>query len=195
VLHQGCAARVELLPDSTQHVTLAVADGHHERGADEHGDLGDLDDFFVVDVAHRLEHGEEDVAVELQLRALMRLDRVLHGQRRQRELPRDRLHLARGRLLQADPHEAGGRARRLARLRQREATRAATTILVERTVADDRLEIPVRHSRRRFDSWSRRCRSGVRPPRQQPTDKVTRTTPISVSFRRHLASPTSGSYQ
>ena len=73
-----------------------MADGHHERGADEHGDLGDLDDFFVVDVAHRLEHGEEDVAVELQLRALMGNMGVFDGELMQPEMA---LQLAQQRLI------------------------------------------------------------------------------------------------
>ena len=66
-----------MLRDLAQHLTVAVPHGDHEVGPEEHGDLGYLDHFLVVHVAHRLENDEQDIAVRLQLGALMCLDRVL----------------------------------------------------------------------------------------------------------------------
>ena len=74
-------------------------------------DLADLDHLVVVDVAGGLQHEEERVAVHLELRALVRLDRVLDRQRVEAELaPRPRRTPRSRRLVQADPDERVRRA-------------------------------------------------------------------------------------
>ena len=77
----------------------------HERRVDEQQDLPDLDHLLGVDVAHGLQHEEQGVSVHLELRALVRLDRVLHRQRVQPELRLDALQLLLARLEEAEPGE------------------------------------------------------------------------------------------
>lgn len=90
----------------------AVADGDDEVGAGEDHDLAGGDDlagrgeFLVLDVADRLEHGEQDVAVPLHLGALMGLDGVLDGERVQAEQFGDAGELRLGGFVQAEPDEA-----------------------------------------------------------------------------------------
>jgi len=57
-----------------------LADGDHEVLAEKRQDLAQLNDLVGVHVASRLQHHEEGVAVDLELRALVGVDRVLHGQ-------------------------------------------------------------------------------------------------------------------
>ena len=66
-----------------------------ERRVDEQQDLAGLDDLLGVDVARALEHDQQRLAVELHLRPLVGLDRVLDGQLMQVELARDRIELLR----------------------------------------------------------------------------------------------------
>ena len=65
-----------------------MPDRHHEVRAGEYVQLAELDLLGLVEVAGRPQHGEQGVAVALQLGALVRRDRVLHGQRVQAELRR-----------------------------------------------------------------------------------------------------------
>ena len=140
---QRRSRRVELLAHPADHVVVAVPDGHHERLAEEHRDLVDVDDLVVVDVADRLDHDEQHVAVALQLRPLVRLDRVLDGQRRQLELGRDGGDRSSRRLDQAEPDEAVRTVRAaLPGLRHREPAAAALAAVVHRAVGDDFLERP-----------------------------------------------------
>ena len=110
---------LELVPDAAQPGVLAVADGDDEVAAQEDHELARLDDLVgrrrrrVRDVAHRLEHREQHVvpaarrpAEALDLRALVRVHRVLDGQRVQPEDLGDVGDLLGVGLVQADPDEA-----------------------------------------------------------------------------------------
>ena len=77
-----------------------------EVGPEEQVDLADLDLFVVVDVAGRPQHDEQHVAVLLQLRALVGVDRVLDREGVQAELLRDRPDLRLVGAQHADPAEA-----------------------------------------------------------------------------------------
>ena len=114
-----------------------MPDGHHEVGAEEDGELADVDDLVVVDVADRLEHDEQHVVVDVELGPLVCLDGVLDGQRRQVELGGDRGQIGLARLLQPDPHEARRPASNVAGLPKRQAPRPATPVLIDGAVADD----------------------------------------------------------
>lgn len=86
--------------------------GHHEVGAREDHDLAGVDDlaglgeFGVFDVGHRLEDGEQDVAVLLDLRPLVGVDGVLDGDRVQPEQLGDPRELRLGGFVQPQPDEA-----------------------------------------------------------------------------------------
>ncbi|GGT21971.1 hypothetical protein GCM10010254_48210 [Streptomyces chromofuscus] len=63
-----------------------MADRDHEVGADEDVQLAEVDLLWCVEVAGRPQDDEEGLAVAFQLRPLVRLHRVLDGQRVQAEL-------------------------------------------------------------------------------------------------------------
>ena len=109
-----------------QLAALAVPHGHHEVVADEHVDLAGLDRVVLVDVPERLEHQEQAVVVALQLGSLVRLDRVLDGQRVQAEGVGDVGELGLGGLVQADPDEVARLARRARRSSCSSATSQST---------------------------------------------------------------------
>ena len=106
--------RIVLEPpaDGAEVGLVGVPDGDHEVRPEEQVDLTGLDDLHRVDVDTRPEHHEQDIAVALQLRALVGLDSVLDRQAVQVELLGDRVDLLRGRVHQPDPAEAvaAGRA-------------------------------------------------------------------------------------
>src|SRR4051794_37771404 len=108
-----------------------------EAVAYEQKDLADLHGLDVVVVVRGLQHEEQRVAVELDLRTLERVDRVLHGELVQVELARDRVELGLRRLLQPDPHEsalARAIAAGLVRLVELELPRLALAVLVDGAV-------------------------------------------------------------
>jgi hypothetical protein len=76
-----------------------VPDGDHEVVAQEDEHLAQLDHLHRVDVARRLQHHEDHLVVDLELRALVRMDRVLHGERMKAELAPQRVELLLGRLV------------------------------------------------------------------------------------------------
>ena len=84
---------------------LAPAHGHDERLVDEQDDLAGFDQLFRVDVAERLQNDEERVVVELDLRSLVALDRILDGELVEVELPAHALELFLGGLVEAEPNE------------------------------------------------------------------------------------------
>ena len=92
---------------------VAVADGHHEVGPDEHHDFAGLDDLagqrhrLVLDVVDRLENQEQGVVVALEFGSLMGVHGIFDGQRVQIENFCDRLHLMVVRLMQTEPDEGG----------------------------------------------------------------------------------------
>ena len=69
-------------------------------------DLAELDRLLGIQVARGLEDEEERVAVDLELRPLVCLDRVLDRQLVQLELPAYGVELLRRRLVDADPDES-----------------------------------------------------------------------------------------
>jgi hypothetical protein len=91
-------------PAHTRQVAaLAMPHRDHEILADEHVQLGEFDLLAAVDVAGRPQDGEEDIVVALDLRALVRHDRVLDRELVDAELPRHLAELGLVRLLQPDP--------------------------------------------------------------------------------------------
>ena len=91
---------------AAQLARLAVAHGDDVVVAEEDQDLAELDHLGRVHVAGRLEHDEDHLAEDLELGALVGVDRVLHGQRVQVELAADRLELLLAGLVEPDPGEA-----------------------------------------------------------------------------------------
>jgi hypothetical protein len=72
---------------------FAVPDRDDESLADEDQDLAELDRPLGLEVAGRLEHDEERVAVHLELRTLVCVDRILDGQLMEIELSTNRVEL------------------------------------------------------------------------------------------------------
>ena len=89
-----------------QRAALAVADGDHEARADEDHHLADLDRLGAVHVAGGLEHEEQRVAEDLELRPLVGVDGVLDRQRVQLEALAHRLDDLGAGVVEADPDEA-----------------------------------------------------------------------------------------
>ncbi len=85
---------------------LAVPYGQHEVRADEDVQFAELHLLGLILVASRPQHHEKRVAVTLQLRPLVRGDRVLHRQLVQPELLGGGHHLCLGRPVETDPRHA-----------------------------------------------------------------------------------------
>src|SRR6185295_9587344 len=86
---------------------------------------------------HGLEHDEQRLAVDLELRALVRLDRVLDGELVEVELAADGVELLGRRLVHAEPDEAGPVvAGGLRGLLEVEIAPAALAVLVDGAVDD-----------------------------------------------------------
>lgn len=102
----------QALAQRAQRAVASVPYGHHEVGPGEDHDLAGVDhlagggQFLVLDVGDGLEDGEEDVAVLLDLGALVGVDGVLDGERVQAEQVGDAGELRLGGLVQAEPDEA-----------------------------------------------------------------------------------------
>lgn len=77
-----------------------MADGDDEVGAGEDVQLAELDALVGLDVAGRAQHGEQHVAVALELGPLVCGDGVLDREVVDPELSRDRAHLPRVRAVQ-----------------------------------------------------------------------------------------------
>jgi hypothetical protein len=82
-----------------------VAHGDDESLAEEDEDLSRLDDFFLGHVTGGLENQEDGIAVPLELRTLVGLDRVFYGELVKPELHPHHLELFLGRLVEPDPDE------------------------------------------------------------------------------------------
>src|SRR5207344_2957475 len=98
---QGAEIAVMTVPHS-DHI-VAAEENHHLAGLD---DLTGRCEFVMLDVPHGLENGEEHVVVAFELGPLVRLDRVLDGERVQVEPFCDAGELNLVRLVQADPDES-----------------------------------------------------------------------------------------
>ncbi len=89
-------------------LALAMAHGDDEVRVDEDQQLADLDHLVGVDVAGGLDDDQQGVAVELDLRPLMSVDRILDRELVQVELRRDLLELGGVGLEDAEPDEGAG---------------------------------------------------------------------------------------
>ena len=96
---------LEVLAHLLERAALAVANGDHEVVAEEHQQLAEIDHLLRIHVARGLQDEKNHVPVDLELRPLVRIDGVLHGQRVQVELAFQRVELLRRRLVQPDPDE------------------------------------------------------------------------------------------
>ena len=85
-----------------------MAHGDDEVRADEEEDLAERHGLLAVDVARRLDHDEQRVVVDLELRALVRLERVLDGELVELERGPHLRELLFRRLVEAQPHERPG---------------------------------------------------------------------------------------
>jgi hypothetical protein len=115
-----------------------VPDRDQEAVADEDLDLAQLDRGGLPDVADRLQNNEERIAVDLELRALVRLDRVLDGELVEVELPADGVELLVGRLVEPEPEERVLGSACLVGLLQLRSPGAPTAILVDGEIDDHR---------------------------------------------------------
>ena len=109
-----------------------------EAVADEDEDFAELDPLLGIDPAGRLQDDEERIAVDLELRPLVRLDRVLDGQLVEAELAADRLELLLGWLVQADPGEDTFAPALLVGVFERDRLCAPASVLVDRLIDDHR---------------------------------------------------------
>ena len=98
--------RLEVEPDVVQRAALAVADGDHEARTDEDHQLADLDRLGAAGVTGGLDHEEQRVADDLELRALVGVDGILDRERVQLEPLAHRLDDLSAGVVEADPHEA-----------------------------------------------------------------------------------------
>ena len=113
----------------------ALCDVQHGVRCHEDLDLAELDLFDVGEVLGGLQHEEQRVAVALQLRALVRIERVLDDEVVQVDVQADLLELGLRRLEQAGPAERVVTAA-LAPVGGVEPTRLANTVHVQRAVDD-----------------------------------------------------------
>src|SRR4051812_14440140 len=78
---QQDVAGLEPLADVGQRTALAVPHRYNEILTQEESYLAGLDKLGAVDVTHRLQYDEDGVAVDVDLRALVRFERVFHRER------------------------------------------------------------------------------------------------------------------
>jgi hypothetical protein len=91
-------------------------------------------------VTRGLQHDEEGITVDLELRPLVRVDRILDGELVQVELPTDGVELLLRRLVEPDPDERVVGSTRLACVWDGELARAPATGLVDGAVDDHRVK-------------------------------------------------------
>ncbi len=82
-----------------------MAHRHHEVRTGKDGDLAGLHLIGVIDVPEGLQDQEQRLVVQLQLRPLMSVCRVLHGQGMQREDLGDQIQFCPAGAVQSYPHE------------------------------------------------------------------------------------------
>ena len=83
-----------------------MADSDHEVRADEHMQLAEVDLFALVVVQGGPEHQEQGVAVVLELRPLVGVNRIFNCEGMKAERRCERLQLLLTRSVQADPRHA-----------------------------------------------------------------------------------------
>src|SRR4051794_24347305 len=99
-------------------------------------DLTGLHDFLRVDVASRLQHHEQRVVIDLELRPLVSVEGVLGRQLVKVELAPHRVELVRSRLEEAEPHERAVPPTGFGGALQAERSLATPPSLVNGTVDD-----------------------------------------------------------
>ena len=140
-------------------VGLAVADCDQELVADEDEDLAEGDLVPVVVPARGLQDEEERIAVDLELRPLMRVDRVLDRQLVQLELAAHGVELLDRRLEEPDPDEGVGVAGRVVGVLESELALTAASVLVHGAVDDHPLIISSAAAVAGVRPWTRRART------------------------------------
>ena len=128
---------LEVEPDVVQRAAIAVANGDHEARAGEDHQLADLNRLRVVDVTGGLDHEEQRVAEDFELRALVGVDGILDCERMQLEPLANSLDDLRAGVVQADPHEAvAARVRTTEGGLELHATALPVSLVVEPAVDD-----------------------------------------------------------
>lgn len=121
---------LQVAADGAEGAVGTVPDGDDEVGPAEDHDLAGLDDLGAAgaggDVADGLHDDEVDVVVAFQLGALVGVDGVLDGERVQAEDLGEVGQFGGGRLVQADPDEAGAVALGVSRPSRMRRTASAT---------------------------------------------------------------------
>ena len=135
---QQVGALLHLQPDLVE-LRVTVPHGDDEALADEDLDLSEADRLLLVDPACRLQDHEEGVAVELQLRALMRLDRILDRELVEVELAAHRVELLCGGLVETDPGKDAVFSELLVRVLERDLLGAAAALFVDGGIDAHRL--------------------------------------------------------
>ncbi len=117
-----------------------MPDREHEGGTAEDVQFTEVDRLRLVEVAGSAEHHEQRLAVALELRTLVRDDRILDRELVQIELLCRSVQLSLGRAVEPDP----GHRRRIGEARERlgqsRRRRDASTVAVHRTVDDAGLD-------------------------------------------------------
>jgi hypothetical protein len=127
---------LERLAHRAELAGLPMAHGDDVVVTEEDEQLAELDHLGRVDVARGLQHEQQHVVEDLELRALMGLDRVLDGERVKLELALERVELLLGRLVQADPDEGVLLAAPVVRVLEVNLAVEALSLLVDRAVDD-----------------------------------------------------------
>ena len=117
---------------------VAVAHGDDESLPGKEEDLAEPNAVRLV--LGRLEDDEQGLAVDLELRPLVRLDGILDGELVEAELASDRFELLLGRLVEPDPGEAPLLAARLVGLLEGDVAGVAVSVHVDGAVDDHRTE-------------------------------------------------------
>ena len=133
-----------------------MANSDHEARPDEDLHLAEDHRLRLVDVAGRQQHDEQRVVVSLQLRPLMRLDRILDCELVQLKLTRDSLELVLAGLVQAQPGHGVARLAGGVQLRQAVGLSRAPPVTVDRPIDDHAVTHPC--------SDADPCRPNATPP-------------------------------
>ncbi len=139
---QQLGAALDVEADVVEFARRAVADRHDEAVADEEQDLAEVD-VVGLDVARGLQDHEKRGAVDLELRALVGVDRVLHRELVEAELAPDGVELLLGGLVEADPRERLRAMAGLEEMVERQLALVAHPSSLERVV-DDHSDDPIR---------------------------------------------------
>jgi hypothetical protein len=147
------AIALQSLAQRAQAAVLAVPDGDHIVGPEEHHDLAGIDDLrrpvrLSVVVMHGLHNGEQHVVVLLQLWPLVRLHCILDSQSMQTEMAGDSGELTLAGLVESDPHEARAATKHVVvGLLPGRLARLAASVSVDRAVDDRDTTVDLRNPR------------------------------------------------